>query len=157
MVWGGAIALLKQELNRAINQLSSNAEFSMVSFAGNHTAWSDQPKPAHPSEKASAIAWVLTMVADGGTCLADAAVRTIGISNLCTKLHKRVILVGDGVPYCGGPPSPQQNAQTLMAITAANWQRTTIDAIFISTSADGIQLFQAIANANNGTFSNPQY
>lgn len=155
MGWAGGtpLATLKQEMTQAITSLTRNAEFSCVAFATNYTVWSQQPQKATPASKGSAINWISQLTAIEATCISPAGVKTIQISNLCTKRQKAIILVGDGVPECPPPYTPEQGAQVLADLTAANYQGTPLHTIFISASEAGVQLMQSIAAANNGTFT----
>ncbi|MCA8962841.1 MAG: VWA domain-containing protein [Planctomycetes bacterium] len=155
MGWSGGapLATLKQEMTNAVNQLSRRAEFSIVAFNTNYTVWSEAPKRATVGAKSSAISFISNMMADGTTCLAAAAVKTVQISHLCSKRNKAVIIVGDGVPECPPPYTSEQGAQALSDINGANYEHVPIHTIFISASEQGIQLMQQIAAANNGTFT----
>ena len=157
MGWGGGqpIATLRAEMIQAVTSLSSQADFGMVRFHTTHQAWNLTPVRAIPGNKAAAVSWIQSMSADGTTCILPAATTTLQIAALSNKQFKRLILVGDGVPECPPPGGTDQNEQVLQGITAANWQQIPIDTIFISASSEGIALFQAIANANGGTFHNP--
>ena len=108
------------------------------------------PTPANPGNKASGIAWVQTLNAGGWTCLESAGVLAVNISNQSSKPHKKVLILGDGVPLCNGTNTA---AACLASITGANWQGTPIDTLYISADSGGISFMQQLAAQNNGTFT----
>ena len=83
------------------------------------------------------------------TCLAPAGVYTISISNQSSKQHKQILVLSDGEPNCPGP------AETLTAMTGANWQHTPINTVYIASDAGGIAFMQQLAAMNGGTASTP--
>jgi len=149
MDWGNLIGQLKSEMTESISQLSEESEFSIVAFSSGYTYWSPNPKEANAGNKASATAYVLSLSPDGGTCLAPAGVYTISISNMCSKEHKQILVLSDGEPNCPGP------AETLSAMTSANWQHTPINTIYIASDTGGTAFMQQLAAMNSGTFSTP--
>ncbi|MFQ5654296.1 MAG: VWA domain-containing protein [Planctomycetota bacterium] len=150
MGWNGEINTLKQEVTQAVNSLSTRAEFSLVSFSGNTVVWSPFPQKANPATKAAAIAWVQNISAGGWTCLAPAGVQTVNISNQSSKRRKQVLILSDGVPTCNGQNT---QAECLANITAANWQGTPVNTLYISADDAGINFMQQLAQMNNGTFT----
>jgi len=149
MDWGNLIGQLKSEMTESISQLSEDSEFSIVAFSSGYTYWSPFPKEANAGNKASATAYVQSLSPDGNTCLAPAGVYTISISNMSDKATKQILVLSDGEPNCPGP------AETLSAMTSANWQHTPIHAIYIASDAGGIAFMQQLAAMNSGTFSTP--
>lgn len=149
MGWGSPlpIQVLKQEVNQAINSLSSNAEFGLVSFSDSYSMWNPIPQRANPANKGSAATWMMNLQVLGGTCLGPAGVATVNLSNQCRKRNKSVIIVGDGVPNC--PACAQGNTD----ITNANWQRTQINTLLIGSGSDAVSCFQSLANLNGGQFT----
>ncbi len=148
-----SIDVLKRETTESVNQLSRFSEFSLVSFASNVDVWSEEPRKASLSYKASAITWVQAMVAIGSTCLSSAGVRTLEVANRCSKRRVCVLILGDGLPGCLGGDSA---AISLANITFANYKRLPIHTFFISSSTGGIAFFQSLAAANGGTFTHVQ-
>jgi hypothetical protein len=149
MDWGNLIGQLKAEMTESISQLSDESEFSIVAFSSGYTFWSPIPREANAGNRSSAIAFVQSLSADGGTCLAPAGVYTITISNMCNQEHKQILVLSDGEPNCPGPP------ETLAAMTSANWQHTPINTIYIASDAGGTAFMQQLAAMNGGTFSTP--
>ncbi len=150
MGWNGEIGTLIQETTQAIQQLSNRSEFGIVAYSGNTISFSNQPRTATPGAKASGIAWVSALTASGSTCLEHAGVVAVNISNQSSKTHKKVLVLGDGVPSCNGSDT---SAACLASITAANWQSTPIDTLYISADSGGITFMQQLAALNNGTFT----
>lgn len=149
MDWGGAMEDLKQEVTASVNSLSPEAEFSLVAFSSNTLTWSPVPKRATPAQKAAAVAWVNTLVPDGWTCLAPAAVTTLQICNQSSKPGRQLIILSDGVPTCD---SVDTSNQALLEITAANWQQVPIHTIYINDDSEGISFMQLLASQNFGSF-----
>ena len=81
-------------------------------------------------------------MSEGGTAC-------LQIANQSSHDNRRVLIVGDGSPACGGPTDP---ADVLAAITGANWQQIPIDTLYVSADDAGILFMQQLAAANNGTF-----
>ena len=149
MDWGGAMEDLKQEVTASVNSLSPEAEFSLVAFSSNTLTWSPVPKRATPAQKAAAVAWVNTLVPDGWTCLAPAAVTTLQICNQSSKPGRQLIILSDGGPTCD---SVGTSNQALLEITAANWQQVPIHTIYINDDSEGISFMQLLASQNFGSF-----
>ena len=151
MGWAGEIQSLKQETSHALEQLSQQAQFALIAFSSNCVVWpaSEQPANATLANKSAAIGWVQEIVASGETCLAPAIVKTIQIATVSTRPRRQILLLGDGVPYCGGVLSPT----VLDDIHSANSEQIPINTLYISVVPDGIPLFQAIAAENSGTFT----
>ena len=149
MDWGGAMEDLKQEVTASVNSLSPEAEFSLVAFSSNTLTWSPMPMRATPAQKAAAVAWVNTLVPDGWTCLAPAAVTTLQICNQSSKPGRQLIILSDGVPTCD---SVDTSNQALSEITSANWQQVPIHTIYINDDSEGISFMQLLAAQNFGSF-----
>ncbi len=149
MDWGGAMEDLKQEVTGAVMSLSPAAEFSVVAFSTNTVVWSPIPKPARLAEKVAALAWVNALTPNGWTCIAPAAVETLGICNLSSKQHRQIILLSDGAPFCNDVDT---STQALSEISMANWQQVPIHTVFIGSDTAGIDFMQTLAALNQGTF-----
>ncbi|MFN0058868.1 MAG: vWA domain-containing protein [Planctomycetota bacterium] len=153
MGWQGEIYTLKSETSSAVQQLSSRAEFAMVAFNTTYDVWpqSEMPVKASTINKTSANAWIQSLQPDGVTCVAAAAVKTLQVAHQSSR-HKRVmIMLGDGQPVC--PGGSVTDGDVLGDIAAANYEGITINTLYISASPEGMDLFQAIAAQNNGTFT----
>lgn len=142
----GRLEILKEEMNRAISHLSRANEFGIVAFSNNTVAWNTTPVRAHEPNKASAIAWVNGLVANGWTCLESAGVQTVQIANLSSKPERRIIVISDGEPICDGTDTSQA---CLTNITAANVLNLRIDTIYIG-SGPGLGFMQQLARMNGG-------
>lgn len=154
MAWGGRLGLLKAETTAAIQSLSEQSEFSIVAFGSTSIAWSPFPKTANAGNRADASLWVQALSAVGSTCLVLGGVEAIQISNLSQKGQKQILVLSDGVPGCsmgsGGA------AETLTVLTAANWQHTPINTIYISSDSAGVTFMQQLAAQNGGVFRQVQ-
>ncbi len=144
------LEILKQEISRAVNSLSDQAEFSLVAFSSNTTAWSSSPRLATLDHKAAATAWVNNLVAHGNTCVGSAAVEALGIARRSRLKHRQLIVVSDGLPYCGGQLTASED---LTNITNANYERLPIHTLFLGDDSEGRHFMQNLAAANGGTFA----
>ena len=149
MGWAGDLDRLKTEMTEALNSLTDNSDFSIVAFSSGTTVFSQIPKEGTAGNRSAGVSWVTALTPDGATCLADAGVQCVNISNLSEKESKQVLILSDGAPNCPGPD------ETTSLITAANWQRTPINTIYISSDQSGITFMQQLAAANSGTFFQP--
>ncbi|MFN0059516.1 MAG: vWA domain-containing protein [Planctomycetota bacterium] len=151
MGWAADIETLKQETALGIQQLSRQTQFALVAFSSNYIVWppDEQPTDATPANKSAAIGWVQSLAASGETCLGPAIIKTIEIANISAKPRRQILLLGDGVPYCGGTPTSSVPED----IAAANYQQISINTLYISATPDGIPLFQQIAAQNSGSFT----
>ena len=149
MGWAGDLDQLKNEMRESLDSLTENSEFSIVAFSSGTTVFSQFPKEANVGNVAAGKAWVTALVPDGATCLADAGVQCVNISNMSEKENKQVLILSDGEPNCPGP------SETTSMITGANWQRTPINTIYIANDSAGISFMQSLAAANGGTFYQP--
>lgn len=151
MGWGGRLPVLKSEFSTAIDSLSDESEFSAIHFGSSFNTFSHIPLEANLGNREAAKEWINQVEALGGTCLAPAGVALVNISQLSDKDNKVILVLSDGVPGCGGTSGGP--SETLTAITSANWERTPINTIYISTDNSGIAFMQALATMNGGTFS----
>lgn len=149
MAEGGKLAVLKQEVTRAIHSLSHRAEFGLVSFNSGTQVWSQQPVPATAEQKALASSWVQSLIAQGWTCLAPAAVQTLEISQQSRRRSKAVLIVGDGVPICNGVDT---SAACRLAVSTANWERTPVHTLYVANDNEGQAFMRQLAEENGGQF-----
>lgn len=144
------LQVLKDEMIRAVNQMSSDAEFSIVFFDASLLVFSDQPVRANPAGKMRGINFIMSCPPGHGTCMAAGGVKTLEIANRSTKRYRTMILVTDGMPSCNG----LKFTETLRDITAANLERIPIHTLFIGddTGWEDAGFLQQIASMNGGTF-----
>lgn len=142
------LSMLKEEVTSAIQQLSQDNEFGIVSFATSITWFKDRPVRATGSQKQSAIEWVNSMQAYGTTCISLGVVKTLEISRRSLMKNRRVLIVGDGDISCPGYSTKTAVEQ----INAENWQRLPIDTIDIGSNNSGIDILKQIASENGGTY-----
>lgn len=144
---GQKIETLKQEVTSAIATLTNRAEFGVVAFESGTQTWNSVPVKATVANKASATAWVQALTPGGVTCMAPAAVVTLGICNASRLRQKSVIIVSDGVPNC------PDCGETVAAVTSANFQRHSVNTLFIGADSAGAACMQQIASSNSGSFT----
>jgi len=145
------IQYLKEEMIRAINMLSSEAELSAVFFDAGMMVFSEQPIPTDPAGKQRAIAWTMGIPTGQGTCLAPAGVKAVGIAMRSTKRYRAIIVVTDGVPSCNGQFTQEQCKRD---ITAANVQRMPVHTVFVPDDGtwEDPDFLRQLATMNNGSF-----
>ena len=139
----GRMTVLKGEVGRAVDSLSSNSHFGLVAFSQNQVLWRTTPHRATAENKVSAKAWLQTLVPSGGTMMGPGGVAVLNLCNQSDHRRKTMIIVGDGVPSDG--------QRAVNSITAANYQRVPIHTILIGDD-DGVTVMQRLAQQNNGTY-----
>ena len=120
-------------------------------FSTNSTYWKPSPVKASPCTKSAAIVRIGSMVADGWTCMPGAVEKTLVVANQSKKRNKLVIIVVDGMPYCGSLTNLKVQ-ETLDALATSNYKRTKVNTVFNSAAQDGIQFFSLIAQLYGGEF-----
>jgi len=147
MASGGRIDTLKDEFIGAVNSLSSHSDFRAIAFSSNMIPFDMRCDEASPTRKVAAASWILQIEPHGGTCLAPAVIE--GLRTLRKSGHddRRLILVGDGAPYCGGFAEAEIAHWNILA---ANWDRIPIDTVFTGGDEAGLDFFQGLSNANQG-------
>ncbi|MBN1421477.1 MAG: hypothetical protein JXP34_22070, partial [Planctomycetes bacterium] len=145
------IQYLKEEIIRATNMMTSEAEVSGVFFDAGMMVFAEQPVPADPAGKQRFIAWVMGITTGNGTCLAPAGVKALAIASRSTKRYRTLIIVTDGIPSCNGTNTQQL---CLTNITGANVQRLPIHTVFVPDDGtwEDPGFLQQLASMNNGSF-----
>jgi hypothetical protein len=146
--WGGLLDDLVAEVSTAIAGLAPEQQFSIVAFGSSTTVFSSALLPADPANVSDALVWLQLLTPQGGTCLADAGVASLGILQGSTATPA-LFVTADGEPNCPGPTA------TLSAITGANGTGIPIHAIYVESDAGGIAFMQQLAVMNGGTFLQP--
>ncbi len=149
---GGKLGILKANVNEAIGDLSDSSEFGIVHYNNNHTRWQPVPRPATAAYKGLAQSYVNTLAAEGQTCTGPAGIDALALLRMSDNEYRRMILVSDGVPICGGVNTA---SDALADITGANTSRDPIDTVYIGNDAGGQAFMQQLAAQNNGTFNHP--
>lgn len=144
---GGRIDKMRTEFIEAITSLSSQTDFGAVAFSSNMLPFDLNCFSADNSRKAAVSGWISSINPQGVTCMATAVIQGLELVRKSSHSNRRLILVGDGQPYCGGIADPVQDLEDILE---ANWDRIPIDAIFIGGVEDGLNFFQSLANANDG-------
>lgn len=147
MAWNGRIDTLKSEFIGVVNSLSSHSDFGAIAFSSNMIPFDMRCGKASPARKVAAASWILQIEPHGGTCLAPAVIE--GLRTLRKSEHddRRLILVGDGAPACGGMADAEIAHWNILA---ANWDRIPIDTVFTGGDEAGLDFFQGLSNANQG-------
>ncbi len=147
MASGGRLDTLKTEFVGAINSLSSHSDFGAIAFSSNMIPFDMRCGEASPARKAAAVGWIQQIQPHGVTCLAPAVIE--GLVTLRKSDHddRRLILVGDGAPFCGGIAESEIAHWNILA---ANWDRIPIDTVFTGGDEAGLDFFQGLSNANQG-------
>jgi hypothetical protein len=150
---------IRAEIESSVNQLSETSEFSLVAFNSQTFVWSYVMKDASPGNKASANAWMATLIPVESHCIVEAAVTALGITHTSDREYKQMVLCGAREPYCNGSYGPAYVAAALLQITGANYEHTPIHTIYFTTAFySGEQLFyQQLAGLNQGTFKQIGY
>ena len=147
MASGGRIDTLKSEFIGAINSLSSHSDFGAIAFSSNMIPFDMRCGEASPIRKAAAANWILQIQPHGVTCLAPAVIEGLGTLRQSDHDDRRLILVGDGAPFCGGIAEAEIAHWNILA---ANWDRIPIDTVFTGGDEAGLDFFQGLSNANQG-------
>ncbi len=148
MAWDGRIDTLKSEFIGAVRSLSSYSDFGAIAFSSNMVHFDMQCSAAKHTRKVAAFDWIIKLQPQGGTCLAVAVIE--GLQTLRQSRHadRRLIVVGDGAPQCGGIADPEIAHWNILA---ANWDRIPIDTVFTGGEEAGLDFFRGLSNSNNGT------
>ena len=144
---GELIDQLKMEFSQAVTSLSRTSSFSALAFDNNLYPFDMVSRMAVPSRKNAAISWCNGLIAEGATCLTVATITGLEISRTRQTDSTRLIIVGDGVPYCYGEVDLEQS---ISDIQNANWEQIPIDAVYVGDQELGLQYFQMLTESCNG-------
>ncbi|MDE0960664.1 MAG: VWA domain-containing protein [Planctomycetota bacterium] len=147
MAFDGRIDTLKSEFLGAVNSLSSQSDFGAIAFSSNMIPFDMRCGKASPARKVAAAGWIAQVQPHGGTCLAIAVIEGLSTLRQSSHEHRRLILVGDGKPECGGLADAEIAHWNILA---ANWDRIPIDTVFTGGQEAGLHFFQRLSNANQG-------
>lgn len=146
---GGRIAQLRDEFAAAVVNLSTSSDFGAVAFNQNILPLDPLCSASVAERKRNAIIWVTGLQPSGASCVAPAVIHGLELVRKSRKPNRRVIVVGDGLPECGGVSNSELH---LEHIESANWDRIPIDTVFVGIQLEaGIDFFQQLANSNDGT------
>ncbi|RME88291.1 MAG: VWA domain-containing protein [Planctomycetota bacterium] len=146
---GSRIAKAKAEVAKAINGLTKNFKFSVVTFSCDIMVWSQQLKDATDTNKAAAAGWVSSQSTRGATGT-GVAVKTA--LKLDTK-NKLVVLLTDGAPNCLGSNYWATSNDHLNMIMSSNSQKAKIDVFAIQPWSGSYRSFcQKIAQQTGGKY-----
>jgi Mg-chelatase subunit ChlD len=160
----------KRELCRAIDGMSPNAQFNLITFNGNPKAesWKKDLVPATPKNREAFKQHVNSLRADGGTNLwsglEDALrIKSLVYGNRYTTTIDELFVVSDGAPSVGDVQDP---VEILRLVQECNkFAQVRINTIFISSQAPEEirraearlsikpqELMQRMAKENGGQF-----
>ncbi|MDC3251589.1 VWA domain-containing protein [Planctomycetota bacterium] len=154
MAASGRLESAQDELTHTLMNLSAEAEFGIVSFSHNLNEFSTAMVKATAPHKIAGFAWVMGLEPMGGTCIDLGTIHGLNIltTTLVPLASRRLILLGDGSQGCG-IFGPEANEQALDNIMTANWERISIDTLFIGEIYESaLWLFENIAQHNFGEF-----
>ncbi len=144
---------IRAEIQAAVNQLSENAQFSLVGFNAQNYIWSPVAKAANASNKASAGQWMATLAPVETHCIVQASVAALAITQIAASDHKQLVICGARGPTCASSTS-----SALLEITSSNYQSIPIHTVYFSGFYTGDQAFyQQLANMNSGTYREVNY
>ena len=146
MMLGGRLDGLKEEMISAIDQLSSTAEFGMVSFSWDFDLFSPLPVRATSHQRLAAAEWVHQLTPSGPTFLLQATEECLALASMSHRNRRAMIIVGDGEP--SGPGI----AETLEGIISANAEMLPINTILVGDSNLGFDFFNTLAGLTGGNF-----
>lgn len=160
----------KRELHRAVDALSPNAQFSLVTFNGDDKAatWSKDLLPATEKNRERFKKYVTGLVADGGTNLWSGLEESLKIKSLVYGNHytsnvDELFVLSDGAPTVGEVQDP---IEILRLVQETNkFANVRINTIFISSatppearqaeprmSITPAELMRRMAQQNGGKF-----
>jgi hypothetical protein len=154
---GGELEIEKREAVQTVSQFSDQVEFAFVFFDRGIMKWpgTGRPAEANAGQKASAIAWLSTIQFGGGSCVREGLIEAINFANRSTRRRNIIIYLGDAGATCQGQDPAAYAAQTLSAVSAANFRRWQLNTICVGAVERGVlgeQWCQALAAANNGSY-----
>lgn len=147
-MYGSRIAKAKSEVAKAINSLSKNFKFSVVTYSCYVKTWQSKLVDATDANKSSAIGWVSGQSPNSATDTGTGV--KVGLK-LDAK-NKLVVLLTDGAPNCLGSGWGSGNDH-LSVILGANGQKAKIDVFAIQPWGSSMKKFcQDIAQKTGGKF-----
>lgn len=150
---------IREEINAALSQLSRRSLMSLVGYNSQSYVWSYQAKKANEANKASAMAWMQTLVPVEAHCLLEASVTTLNISQAARGRAKQLVVMGARTPYCGSEGGAAYAETCLTTITSSNYENSRLSTVyFTSTFYSGEQDFYVdLASMNSGSFKQVDY
>lgn len=147
-MWGSRIAKAKAEVNKAINSLSKNFKFSVVTYTCYAKTWQNKLVDASSNNKQAAAGWISGQSPSGATGTGLAVKTALKLDSK----NKLVVLLTDGAPNCLGSGYGSSNAHLSM-IQGANSQKAKIDVFAIQPWSGSYKKFcQDIAQKSGGKY-----
>ena len=153
----GELIIAKREILRNIDEFPESMEFGIAFFDSSVIKFPDSglPAKANPEMKASATAFLQSVVGGFGSCCQQGLLAGLQFANQSTAKLKVLIYLGDGGGTCQGADEASYLRQTLAAITAMNDQGVQIHCFgVLNPSALGVDFMKRLAEANGGTYTN---
>lgn len=147
-MWGSRIVKAKAEVSKAINGLTKNFKFSVVTYSCNVRVWKQQLQDANDTNKAAASGWVSAQNPSGATGTGVAVKTALQLD----RKNKLIVLLTDGAPNCLGNYWASSNDHLNM-IMSANSQKAKIDVFAIQPWSGSYRTFcQQIAQRTGGKY-----
>ncbi len=154
----GRWQLQTREVTRAINQLSTTAEYSVVYYGSRVTSFRNRPVAASAANKSAGISFIRSRNPTGDTCIGEGTTMALRIVRRSGSSHRAVIVTSDGRPdVCatGNRASPTEQQRILQQTLAANpGLGVQVHTIFVgrANDPDAISFMRLLARAHNGSF-----
>ena len=109
--------------------------------------WKPAAVRATPTNRGAALAWMENLIAFESHSMLEAGITTVSIANQTVQGPKRLIFVGNRIPY-----NPDA---CISQITSANYQGIPLDAIYVPDLhfPQAAAFWQSLAAANRGTYT----
>ncbi len=137
---GGATRMdfARRELERAMNEISDQSAFNLITFNGDDEAevWSRKLLPATPKNREKFIKYLGKLEPDGGTNLWSAIEEALTVSRLTyaenyEKVIDEIFILSDGAPSVGEVVDP---VEILRLVKEANrFAKVRINTVFINS------------------------
>lgn len=140
---GSRLNKAKRETARSIAGLPPSIKFNIVTYQCFMTRLWPQLMPADGANKATALAWVESWGAGGGTATGPATAFA-----LSDREVQSIALLTDGAPNCGA----QRAEGHRRMIANANLQRATINVFGIDAAGDYRAFCMSVASDSGGSY-----
>ena len=159
----GRFDIERREVRRAITELNPDAEFGVLFYGGQVTAFRRQLIKASPTNKRAAMAFIGSRSTNLGTCLGNSVEQALQMLNRSDSRFQAVILVSDGTPTrcpfarLNGCQEKQVVCNEVLAqISAANVRRMPVHCILVGNAdrCGGLptQFMRAVSGLSGGSF-----
>lgn len=149
------LSVAKREVGEAIQQLSENVVFALVSYSQGVSRFPPAGTlRATPDNIDNALFWVEDLTVGRGSCIREGLLEAVRISQSEETQRDVIMYFGVGSPKCSGNNLDLYRHQVLEETTGLNDSRAKIDCFGIG-SLDGMdeQFLRALAERNSGVFT----